>query len=475
MAKNYTAQTTASKILNAVFNDASKAYQSVVPYVNAQTNINEFAKPLISEAEEYKPIQNEFVKTLVNRICFTIIEARTYENRLARLKKGGKAPLGTDVQHIYTNPINPRKYNGRNLPAILSVYDSDTKVAYYRRNREDMFPLTVNREELAGAFVSWETFNTFVSNLVNAIYSGNEIREYNLCKQAIVDATNAGILITKYVEYPTEENSKDLISEIKTTATNMTFAGSKFNKYKATAEAAGATNVKPVITWTPTDRQVILMRTDILEKFSVEVLASAFNMTEAEFRYNLIPIDDFGYDLYNLETGDIDGRVNSDIAFVIADESTFQIYDNLNRSGGAFNDATLSWQFFYHVWQTYGICPFSNCVVYQTSGVPAALGISVDKSVVTLNGETTTDTVTYAFTPDTYDGEVAIDLISATKDGTAVTDSPVTTTINADTKTIAIAEKPSLAAGSYEAKYSLHLAGKVFPNVIVSVGVTIAG
>lgn len=473
MAKNYNAQTTASKILNAVWNDASTAYQSVVPYVGTNTNINEFAKPLISEANEYEAIQNEFVKTLVNRICFTIIEARTWENRLARLKKGYKAPLGTDVQHVYTNPINPRKYNGKNLSAILSFYDSDTKVAYYRRNREDMFPLTVNREELAGAFVSWETFNSFVSNLVNAIYSGNEIREYNLCKQAIVDATNAGILVKKYVEYPTAENAKDIIAEIKTVSTNMEFATSKYNRYKETAEAAGAQNVKPVVTWTPPERKVILMRTDILEKFSVEVLASAFNMTEAEFRYNLIAIDDFGYDIYNLETGDIDGHVKSNIGFVIADEATFQIYDNLKKSGGSFNDASLLWQFFYHVWQTYGICPFSNCVVYETSNAPVAVGISADKTVVEINAETTTDNVVYSFVPDTYAGEVEMTLIDATKDGAAIASSPAKITINQETKTVTIKAADSLASGSYEAKYSLHVKGHVFPNVVISVGVTV--
>ena len=77
-------------------------------------------------------------------------------------------------------------YNGENLSGILKLYKGDTKVAYYTRNRQDVFPLSINREELMGAFVSYESFNRFVSAKINSVFSGNEIREFNLFKQSNV-------------------------------------------------------------------------------------------------------------------------------------------------------------------------------------------------------------------------------------------------------------------------------------------------
>lgn len=470
MAKN--SQAVATKTLNAIRSEASAGYKAVVPFVDGDTSLTTLKTIFSVDSMQYVPQQNEFVKVLVNRIAFTAFMQMSYENKLKRLKKGYRAPLGTDIQHIYTNPINPRAYDGNNLSGILTKYDSDTKVAYYRRNRQDVFPVTINREQVAGAFVSWESFNTFVSNIISAVFSGNEIREYNLFKQSLVDAVEAGYLVEKYIDYPTADNAKDIVADLRTLAANMTFPSSKYNKYKEIAEANGVADVTPVRTNTPTDRQVIIMRNDILQKFDVEVLAGAFNMTEVEFRANLIPVDDFGYDIYDLSTGKITGRKESNIAYVVCDEALFQVYDNLSRSGGDFNEFSLSWQFFYHVWQTYGICPFANCVVYETTTAPTLLGIGVDKTIVTLDAETTSDTIAYNFTPEAYKGEVEMTLISATKDGEAFDGEVNKLTIDQDAKTIEVEEADELAAGSYEAKYVLRTTASSMPNVIISVGVT---
>lgn len=396
-----TAQEKGLKVLQAVYGGASKTYRDAVGEPTATMNLTEYAKPIIAEAEEYEPIQNEFVKTLINRIVATIIEDKLYNNNLAVLKKGYLAPLGTDIQHIYTNPINPRQYDGDNLAGILTKYDNDTKVAYYRRNREEVYPLSVNREQLAGAFVSWEKFNSFVSNLVNAVYSGAEIREYNVFKQAIVNAVADNRIQLRSMDYPTESTAKALVAEIKNVSSQMSFASSNFNKYAEIVKAETGEDVKPVVTWTPKDRQVIIMRSDVLNALSVEVLASAFNMTEAEFRYNLIEVDSFGFDTYNLETGEVSGHTDSSIGFMIADISLFQIYDNLRRTTSDFLGYSLTWQFFLHLWQTIAICPFGNAVAYSFTqeGQNKLTALYADHTTISLDDDVTEDTINLSIFP----------------------------------------------------------------------------
>lgn len=464
---------TGAAVLNAVRAQASPAYKAAVPMANADGNIEDFARPLFLEGQDYFPIQNEFMNVLVNRIAFTLVESKMWNNRLSRLKKGYKAPLGTDIQHIYTNPITPHKYNAAAFDAILKQYDADTVVAYYRRNRQEVFPVTLKRDLLAGAFVSWETFNSFVSNIINAVYSGNEIAEYNRLKQSVNGALQGDYLVRKYVAYPTAENAKDIVKEIKTVASQMMFPRSDFNRYQENAIKNGKVDAKPVITWSERDRLVVLMRSDILNALSVEVLASAFNMTEVEFRANLIEVDSFDYDTYN-DDGTLKEHVKSDIGFMIADESLFQVYDNLIRSGGEWNEGNLSWNYFFHVWQSYGICPFADCVVYEVGDSTPPIGVTTDKTVVSLTAEKTNDTVTYTFIPDTASAEMEMTKISAAKDGEAFADDVVTATIDQTGKSVAIEEKAGLATGTYETKYSLHVKGSLYPNTIISVGAVVA-
>ena len=466
----------AQAVLNNVYNLASNEYKSTVGWLENGTRISDFAAPFIAVPEanqNYTPIQNEFLNILVNKIVLTIVEEKSYNGHLKLLKKGWVEPLGTDIEHLYTNPINPMGYDVKNLQGILALYDNDTKVAYYRRNREDVFPISIPRQVLMGAFTSWERFNSFVSNMINAVFSGNEIREENLMKKAIVDASNSDYVINKFIEYPTAENSKEIVKEMKTTYTRMQWASDEFNKYKELAERNGATDVTPVITWTPTDRQVLLIRSDILETLGVEVLASAFNLDIVDFRNNMIVVDTFDYNIYDLKTRKITGKRHSDIAFVIADKSVFQIFDNLQTTASDFIASNLCWQFFLHVWQTYGICPFANCVVYSTQSNENVVGITTDKAVVTLSNEVTQDVVNYNFVPDTATSDVQLKLISATKDGENISDisNVVVYNINSSAKNIRFERAGAIQTGNYEVKFAISPSDALFPNIIISVGI----
>ena len=125
-SKKMTEAAKAQKTLNAVRSMMSESAQNDVPVLAEGDDISKFANPILN----YKAHTNEFISVLVDRIMFTAVEVKRYSNRLARLKKGRPYPLGTDVQHIYENPVTPMGYDGENLSGILKLYKGDTKVAY---------------------------------------------------------------------------------------------------------------------------------------------------------------------------------------------------------------------------------------------------------------------------------------------------------------------------------------------------------
>ena len=170
-----------AKAFNVIREDSSTVFMNTVPSAT-ESNINEISNILFDSS--YTPQLNEFVSNLVNRIALTIIRNKSFNNPLAMFKKGS-VPLGTDIEDIYTNPAVAEQYalNNTEMAKLLTITDPDTHVAYYRRNRQDLYTKTIAREGLQGAFVSWDKFEDYISSLVNSLYSGDYIDEFNYTKE----------------------------------------------------------------------------------------------------------------------------------------------------------------------------------------------------------------------------------------------------------------------------------------------------
>lgn len=195
-----------------------------------------------------------------------------------------------------------------------------------------------------------------------------------------------------------------MVATIRETAMNMTFPSTAYNNYINQPGAVG----DPVETWSESDRIVIIIRSDLINKLGVKVLAMAFNMAEADFRNNLIVVDSFDYDNYDLENRKRTGKTLSDIGFVICDEALFQVYDNIQTAAEDFIGSSLTWQYFFHVWQIYGICPFANAMVFEVPKADALQDLTItnynnsEGNNVVLDQPSATQTINYATLPEDY-------------------------------------------------------------------------
>ena len=134
----------------------------------------------------------------------------------------------------------------------------------------------------------------------------------------------------------------------------------------------------------------------------------AFNMAEADFRNNLIVVDSFDYDNYDLEKRKRTGKTLSDIGFVICDEALFQVYDNIQTAAEDFIGSSLTWQYFFHVWQIYGICPFANAMVFEVPKADSLEDLTItnynspDNENLVIINYGAVQTVNYATIPADY-------------------------------------------------------------------------
>ena len=364
-----------AKVFNVVRSGMNEVYFNTLPSAT-ENNIQEISSILFNDS--YQPMLNEFVSNLINRIALTIVRNKSFDNPLKVFKKGS-VPLGTDIQDIYENPAEAEAYEYSNtaMAKLLTITDPDTHVAYYRRNRKDMYTKTIAREGLQGAFVSWDKFEEYISAITTSLYSGNYIDEFKYTK-ALIDGAydNDKVIVETVSAVNSEANAKAFVKKCRALYSKMKFPSTDFNAYSKFSGAKGT-----ITTWTDEDRIVLITTADILAEVDVDVLAAAFNIDKAKFMGRVIEVDHFD---------------NPEIQAVICDESWLQIYDNLLRFDEFYNARVMAWNEYLHAWGTYAICPFANAVVLATAKPkPAtALSLSTSNIVGASVGDTTTGTVT---------------------------------------------------------------------------------
>lgn len=330
-------------VANAIRNGASELYKASVP-VATTANIQEVGNPIL----EYQSVQNEFLNALVNKIAFTIVNNRMYSNPLSFLKRG-TTPLGLDVEDIYTNPAEADEYDGSNLAGILQEKVPDVKATYYRRNRQDKYKVTISNEQLTAAFTSWGQLESLIASIVNSLYNGNTIGEFNLTKYLLGSACASGKLNQVALPLPTTDSTAtQFLTDIRGKSIAMTFPSSDYNNYTL---MGGQGN--PVTTWSPVSEQVMIVRSDVAASVDVNKLSMAFNLSYADYSAQQIVVDKF------------DGADNM-FAFV-GDRNIFQIWEKLRRMTEFYNGEVMKWTYWYHCWDTYALSPFANGIAYVTS------------------------------------------------------------------------------------------------------------
>lgn len=364
-------------ILNVIQVNASQEYQARVPLAT-QTNITEVGAPILT----YQSTQNEFLSALINRIALSIIRNKTLKNPLAILKKG-TIPLGSDIQEIFTNMAKDQGFDGSGSK-LLTKTTPDTKVLYQRMNRQGQYPVTISKQQLQTAFTSYAELEKLLNGIVTAMYSGDNYDEFILMKNIVADAITNEKVVTVSVDHITNEaTAKGLIKAIKKTSKAFTFPSSSFNTYFANKPDSDTGD--PVITWTPPEDQVLLIRADIMTDISIDVLAAAFNLDKVAFKSMVLEVDSFG-------------SATNCYAMLI-DRSWMQVYDNLFETTEFYNAQGLYWNYWLNHWQTYGYSLFANAVAF----VCTSKTIEINKTSLKF---TTTSTQTIVATTTPVDATV---------------------------------------------------------------------
>lgn len=371
---------TSVDILNAIRNSSTANYRNYVPEANQSLDsIREIGTVIM----DYPALQNEFLSALVNRIGRVMITSKMYDNPWAIFKQG-MLEFGETIEEIFVNIAKPFQYD----PAVaenkvFARETPDVRAAFHILNYQKFYKATIQNDQLRQAFLSWDGVTDLIAKIVDAMYTGANYDEFLTMKYMLAKHILNGELYAVQIPTVQTSNMRSIVSTVKGVSNKLTFLSNKYN-------LAG------VATTSSKDEQYIISNSDFDSTMDVEVLAAAFNMDKAEFTGHRVLIDSFGSldtDRLNLLfAGDenYEPLTSAELAAldsipaVLLDEKWFMIFDNLMNFTEQYNGEGLYWNYWYHVWKTFSISPFSNAIVFVV-GTPSIQSVSVSPSTATVS------------------------------------------------------------------------------------------
>lgn len=360
--------------------DSGSIYHQYVPVVTDSTTIGEFGTPILDS--QNTNVLNDFVG-LLKKVVYTAVYNKTFNNPLVGLE-GERMPLGQFIEEAYVNPAKARGFNVNDFAGLLQKYEAELGVVYYSQNSDLQYCVTLTREKIRNAFTSWDALEGLISGYINSLYNGAYITRYNQTKGLVTGAYIGNNVNYQLISDVTDEQSaKALIRQMRSAYSKFQIPSTKYNAWNKVK--GGRLALK---TWSDPEDIVVLISADIESLVDVEVLASAFNMSKADFNFigRVIVVDDFNQ--YDDEgTLVVDG---SAIKAMLCDKAWFKIKTQDFAMDEFYNANNRCWNYYLNDVRMVNYSLFANALVFATSAPTVnATDLDIETASVTVKaGET---------------------------------------------------------------------------------------
>ena len=331
-------------ILNNIRANASNEYTTRIPAATQQ-NIATIGQAF----QSYTLLYNEFCEALVNKIGKTLIEQKMFTNRLAKFKQG--AILNQqDVEEIFIEMAKAEgKYDATGPNPLGRRNPPNVEVIYHRMNRQDYYAVTIGDIDFLRVFRSESTLDSFISGIINSVYSADAYDEWCLMKNVLATYKNKTGDASGYFDYEVlsmdkatskEAFAKAFVKAVRKAVNDLSFPSTQYN-------AAG------VMTWNEPSQLALLINKDVSVEVDVELLARAFNQSQTDTKVvpEIITMDDFG--------------TLTDTYALLIDRDFLRVFDTLSHMEPQRNAQGLFTNYFYHHHQILSASTFKNAVRFK--------------------------------------------------------------------------------------------------------------
>lgn len=339
-------------ILDAIRNGASSEYVRRIPNAT-EAGISE----TLEQLTRYRPLWNEFVDALVNRIGTVVVRNMSWSNPLAMFKRG-MLYYGNTIEEIQVGLLDAHIYDPDREYMERDLFGTErpwVESNFHTVNRQEFYKITVNDTMLRRAFLEDGGLNQFISALMTSPQTSDEVAEFELTTRLISEYE--AIDGFYHVNVPdvsaltsTEADAKAALRKLRGMAGNLQFPSTRYNAAHMPSFA------RP-------DELILITSPEFQAAIDVEALAGAFNIDRANLTGKIvtIPKSHFG-------VGGMQAILTVPDFFVIADS----VLENTSQ----YNPAALQTNYFLHHHEVISASRFVPAVAFWTGADDEVIVVS---------------------------------------------------------------------------------------------------
>ena len=373
-----TMTTNAINIVNAIRNNNSNYYKDYVPAITDISELRQIGKIIM----DVPALQNEFLSCLINRIAIVRITSKMFDNPWATFKKGF-LEYGEVIEEVFVDLTRVYEFDPSKAESeLFKRVPPDVRAAFHVMNYQKFYKVTIERQRLAKAFLSASGMNDLITYIMTSIYTSASYDEFLTMKYMLGRNILSGRMYPVEIPAVSKANMTDIVAEVKGVSNLMEFPERKYNPAH-------------VFQHTDKDNQYLIINATFDAQMDVNVLASAFNMSKAEFDGHRVLIDSFGK-LDNERLAELfaddpnyvpitaeEAEALDALPLCLVDENFWMVYDNLNEFREVENGQGLYWNYFYHQWKTFSTSPYSNAALFVPA-TPTVVSVEVTPATATV-------------------------------------------------------------------------------------------
>lgn len=326
-------------IINAVYLSATNDYQQRIPDPT-QSSISKTMQALFDPMN--KAYFNQFMDVLVNRIAFTYVRGKEWENILAPFK-GAKVNYGSTIQEVAPKWIKAHSYDDES-ETLLKLHRPEAAAWYHSQNRRDQYPITINFDELRTAFTDEYGLNNLISQIMTVPMSSDNYDEYRIMLQLLAEYENKwGFFKHKLSAAPTDETTgKEFLTAIKTYAGLLQFPSTIYNSQEIT----------DIPVFCKPNELILLVTPQTNASIDVNTLASVFNLDKADpTNVTKVIIDEFPI---------------PNVVALLTTRDFFVCSDTVYQNTSFWNPQRMDTTYYLQHWGIYSVSPFVPAILFTT-------------------------------------------------------------------------------------------------------------
>lgn len=343
--------------INAIKAAQGMTYQSRVPDAT-KGNLKE----MLENFSENRPLWNEFMDALVNRIGAVVAHSQTWDGNPFVEFKRGLFQYGDTIEEVQTGLLKAHVYNNDRESTereLFGTHAIPAQSAFHRIDRQEKYVFTINEDLLRRAFLEEGGLSAFTSNLMAAPTTSDKWDEFlQMCSLfSAYENYSDGFYHVKLTDPTTDSTgnaARALLKRIRVLNSLIRYPSTLYNAAHMPSFA------------NPGD-MLFITTPEIQASIDVDALAGAFNISNVEVPNRVITIPKENLGLTNglgiLTTRDF---------FVMADVKL--------KTTSMFDPANDKMNYWLHHWEILSMSRFVPAILFDTDK---------DDEVITVNGKPT--------------------------------------------------------------------------------------